>query len=55
MISMQVRIDDIPDFQITLFRDPQVEFDIINGVAHGALGFSASAEKVGSSDDRMTV
>ena len=45
-----MRIDDISDFQITLLRRPQIEIDIVNGVAHGALSFPASAEQIGERD-----
>ena len=55
MICMQMRIDYITDLKTTLLCSPQIEFDIINGVAHGALGFTASAKHVRSSDDRMLV
>jgi hypothetical protein len=50
-----MRIDDISNSQIAFFRDPQIEFDVVNGVAHGALGFPASAEEIGSGDSGMTV
>jgi hypothetical protein len=55
MISMQMCIDHISDSKTALFCSSQIEFDVINGVAHGALGFAASAKHVRSGDDGMVV
>jgi hypothetical protein len=42
-------IDGVLDLQIVFFGYTDVEFGIINGVAHGALSPTASAENVRSS------
>ena len=55
MICMQVRIDYIADLKTGVFRSPQIKFDVIDGVAHGALGFTASAKHVRSGDDGIAV
>jgi hypothetical protein len=46
MICMQMRIDYIEDLKTGVFRSPQIKFDVIDGIAHGALGFTASAKHV---------
>jgi hypothetical protein len=55
MIGMQMCIDHIADLKTALFCSPQIEFNVMNGVAHGALGFAASAKHVRSGDDGMVV
>ena len=36
VIGVQMGVDDVPDLQIVFFGNTDVEFGIINGVAHGA-------------------
>jgi hypothetical protein len=49
VVGVQMSIDNIPDLQIVFFGYTDVEFGIIDGVAHGALSPTASAENVRSS------
>jgi hypothetical protein len=48
VIGVQMGIEDPPDLQIVFFGYTDVEFRIIDGVAHGALSPTASAENVRS-------
>jgi hypothetical protein len=43
-------IDHVPDLQTVFLRQTDVQFGIINGVAHGALSPTASTENVSGSD-----
>ena len=49
VIGVQMGIEDVPDLQTVFFGYTDVEFGIIDGVAHGALSPTASAENVRSS------
>jgi hypothetical protein len=53
VICVQVRIDHVPNIQTILLGQTDVQFGIINGVAHGALSPAASAENVRNSHDRL--
>jgi hypothetical protein len=46
-------IDHVADLNASLFCSPQIKFDVMDGVAHGALGLTASAKDVRSGDDGM--
>jgi hypothetical protein len=53
VIGMQVSIDHVPNIQPIFFGQTDVQFGIIDGVAHGALSSTASAENVRSSHHRL--